>query len=171
MLEEVINHVKQLGKADQQPEMLKFYGRKGKSIDSSEIFGVETEYDKSDEILYELYYPITNNGFVLDPPPATTNTHGNDDIVDDNNNDTHNDNSIIIDNEHNPDNENIHDHDNGDPKLENTNEQLQPAPLPDPIVEYNNISRSVHVHSNPQRLIPSLDGRKYYYCTAATTIM
>ena len=98
MLEEVVNHVKQLGKADQQPEMLKFYYRKGKSIDSSEIFGVETEYDKSDEILYELDSPITNNDFGLDPPPATTNTHGNDDIVDDNNNDTHNDNIIIIDN-------------------------------------------------------------------------
>ena len=126
MPEEFIKHVKQLGKADQQPDLLTLYDRKGKFISKSEIAGVEENYDNSNDGLDELDPPTTNNNFGLDPLPATIDIHGNIDIVDDDNNDTHNDNNIIIDNEDNLDNEKIHDDD--DPQLYTTNDYLHTVP-------------------------------------------
>ena len=95
--------------------------------------------------------------------------------MDDTNNGTHNDNDIIMDNEDDPDSYSIHDNDDENyqlyPQLETTNEQLHPAPLPEPTVEAGNIYHSTRVHTNPQRLIPPIYGRKSYDITAATTIL
>ena len=91
------------------------------------------------------------------------------------NNGTQNENDIIMDNEDDPENNNIHEDKNDDPQLdtqiETTNEQLQPSPLPDPEVEADNIRRSTCVHTKPKRLIPLLNNRKSYDINAATTIL
>ena len=133
---------------------------------------MEAEYENSDDRLDYLDPPTTNNDFGLDPPPATPSTHGNDSILNNNNNDTHNDNYIIMENENDPDNYNIHDDDNPqlDPQLDNTNEQLHPSPLPDPTVKANNVRHSTRICIKPQRIIPYLNVQKSYDNTATTTI-
>ena len=72
-------------------------------------------------------------------------------------------------NEDDQENENIHD--NNDPQLDNTNKKLQPILLPEPTVEANDIRHSTCVHSKPQRLITSHDGRKFYDSTTSKTIL
>ena len=119
--------------------------------------------------------PTTNNDFVLDPPLATPNIDGNDDIVGYKNIDTDNDNNIIMENEDYPENYNIHEEDDDDfqldTQLDTTNVQLHPDPLHDLPVEANNIWCSTHVCTKPQQLIPSIDRFKYYDSTVATTIL
>jgi len=169
MPQEVIDRVNQLGKADNQPELLTFYDRKGRIIGDTEMPGVSSSLDNN------------NNDDLPDvDAPEINKTFGALDDIDD-----------IPERLPDPDSDHLQDrsepphtpdtslHDEAPADVPTPDEVPQPTdvddnvpqsmlPEPEPISDQGapTLRRSARSRSRPERLVPSFQGQSYQSTTA-----
>jgi hypothetical protein len=160
MPQEVIDRINELGKADGQPELLTFYGRKGRLIRESEIPGVSELSDTiipPDDRLGDFNTPTVNQDYGLPEEQDTDQPLDPNEI------------------DHEPE-VLYHNLEDIDP-LQNPQENLEPdqhhplEPIESEVLDQGAFTphRPQRARTKPERLIPSFSGKSYASTAGITT--